>query len=48
MHQEQKNTITQNKMKQLKSPALVASYNLGPGNRVGLLLKEKVSKEVDK
>jgi len=28
MHQEYKNTITQNKLKQLKSPGLVASYDL--------------------
>jgi len=28
MHQEHKTTITQNKLKQLKSPRLVASYDL--------------------
>jgi len=35
-------------VKPLKSPALVASYDLWPGNRVGLFAKEKVSKEADK
>jgi len=48
MHQEQKNTITENKLKQLKTLALVASYDLLPGNRAGLFSKEKVSKKVDK
>jgi len=47
MHQKHKNTITQNKLKQLK-PGLDASYDLRPGNRAGLLSKEKVSNEVDK
>jgi len=49
MHQEHKNTtcITENKRKQL-SPRLVASCDLQPGNRAGLFLKEKVSKEVAK
>jgi len=46
MHQEHINTITQNKLKQLKSPGLMASYDFWPGNRAGLFLKEKVSKEV--
>jgi len=32
MQQEQK-TLTQNKLKQLKSPGLVASYDLRPANR---------------
>jgi len=41
MHQEHKNTITQNKLKQLKSPRLVASYDLWPGNRAGLFSKKK-------
>jgi len=36
MHQEHKNTITQNKLKQLKSQSLVTSYDLWPGNRAGL------------
>ena len=54
MHQEHKNTITQNKLKQLKNQAnnhllyLFAFYDLWPGNGVGLFSKEKVSKEVDK
>jgi len=48
MHQEHKNAITKNKLKQLKSTGLVASYDLWPGNRAGLFLREKVSKEVDK
>jgi len=48
MHQEHKNTITKNKLKQLKSPGLVTSYDLRPGNGAGLFWKEKVSKEVDK
>jgi len=48
MHQEHKNTITQNKLKPLKSAGLVASYDLSPGNRASLLSKEKVRKEVDK
>jgi len=48
MHQEHKNTITQNKLKQLKSPGLVTSYDLRPGNGAGLFWKEKVSKEVEK
>ena len=43
MHQEHKNTITQNKLKQL-----VTSDDLQPGNGTGLFLKQKVSKEVDK
>jgi len=30
MHQEHKNTITQNKLKLLKSPGLVASYEFWP------------------
>jgi len=33
--QEHKHTITQNKLKQLKSPGLVASYDLWPENRAG-------------
>jgi len=28
MHQEHKNNVTQNKLKQLRSPGLVASYDL--------------------
>jgi len=48
MHQEHTNTITQNKLKQLKNPCLVASYDLWPGNGVGIFSKEKLSKEVDK
>ena len=47
MHKEHKNTMTQNKLNQLK-PRLDASYDLWPGNGVGLFSKEKVSKEVDK
>jgi len=35
MHQEHKNIITQNKLKQLKSADLVTSYDLWPGNRAG-------------
>ena len=43
MHQEHKTTRTKNKPKQLKSPGLVASYNLQPGNTVhsGPILKGK-------
>jgi len=48
MHQEHKNTTTQNKVKQLKIPGVVASCDLWPGKRAGLFSKEKVSKEVDK
>jgi len=48
MHQEHTNTITQHKLKQLKNPSLVASYDLWPGNRADLFSKEKVSKEADK
>jgi len=45
MHQEHKNSITRNKLKYVKSPGLVASYDLRPRNRAGLFSKEKVSKE---
>jgi len=45
MHQEYKNNVTPNKLKQLKSPGLVASYDLWPANRAGLSGK---GKEVDK
>jgi len=38
------NITTQNKLKQLKSPGSVASYDLWTGKRVGLYSK-KVSKE---
>jgi len=48
MHQENNNTITQNKLKQLKSPGLVASYDLWPGNGAGLFSKEKIRKKVKK
>jgi len=48
MRQEHRNTITQNKLKQLKSPGLVASYDLQPGNRAGLFSKEKISMKVQK
>jgi len=48
MHQEHENTITQNKLKQLKSQGFVASYELWPGNRAGLFSKENVSNEIDK
>jgi len=41
-------SVTLNKLKQLKSPALVASYDVWPGNRAGLFRKEQVSNEVDK
>jgi len=37
MHQEHKNTITQNKRNKL-NPGLVASYDIWPGNREGLFL----------
>jgi len=47
MHQEHENTITQNKLKQLKSPAVVAPYDLCSENRAGLFSKEKVNKKVD-
>jgi len=40
MHQEHKNSITQNKLKQLK-PGLVAFHDLRPGNGAGLFSKEK-------
>jgi len=40
-------SVTLNKLKQLKSPGLVASYDVWPGNTVSLFSKEKVSKEVD-
>jgi len=47
MHQEHKNTVTQNKLKQLK---LRFGRLLRPpaANGVGLLSKKKVSKEVSK
>jgi len=49
MHQKHKNTTMQNKLKQLKrSPGLVTSYDLQPGNEVGLFSKENVSKGEDK
>jgi len=43
----QKILYFKNKMKQLKSPGLVASYDLWPGNRAGPILqgKEKKGKE---
>jgi len=41
MHQEHKTHITQNKLKQLKRPSSVASYDLQPGSRLGLFPKEK-------
>jgi len=47
MHQEHKNTITQNILNNL-SPGLDASYDLRPGNAAGLFSKEKASKDVDK
>jgi len=48
MHQEHKNTITQNKLKHFKPGfRLVACYDLLPGNGVGLFSKEKVCNEVD-
>jgi len=47
MHQEHKNTITQNKLKQLKT-GVVTSCDLWPGNGAGLFSNEKISKEVDK
>ena len=43
MHQEHKNTINQNKLKQLKSPGLVASYDLWPANIVETKSEEKGS-----
>jgi len=39
-----KNTTIQNKLKHLKNPGLVTSYDLRPGNGVDLFLKE-VDKE---
>ena len=42
MHQKQKNTITQNKLKQLKRSGLVASYDRWPDNRAGLFSNEKM------
>jgi len=48
MNHEHKNARTQNQLKQLKSPGLVASYNLSTGNRVDLFSKKKASMEVDK
>jgi len=47
MHQEHKNIMTENKVKQLKS-GVVTSCDLRPGNGAGLFSNEKVSKEVDK
>jgi len=44
---QKKCTTTQNKHTKLK-PGLVASYNIRPGNKVGLFSTEKVSKDVDK
>jgi len=41
------NTITQNKLEQLKSPGLVTSYRPGP-EKSEPILKGKVSTEVDK
>jgi len=44
----QKKRITeQNTHKKLK-PGLVAFYDIGPGNRVGLFSKKKISKGGDK
>jgi len=45
MHQEHKNTITQNKMKQLKSSGFGRLF-FWPGKTAGLFSKGKVSKEV--
>jgi len=39
-------TATQNKCKKLK-PGLVAFYDIRPGNEMGLLSKEKISKGGD-
>jgi len=48
MHQKHKNTRTRTKLKQLKSPGLVASYDRRRGNGAGLFLEEKISKGVGK
>jgi len=40
MHQEHKNTVTQNELKQLKS-GRVTSYDLWPGNRVGYCQRKR-------
>ena len=47
MHQEHKNNITENKLKQLKSQVWSPLMTSGLKTRVGLFSKEKVSKELD-
>jgi len=48
MCQEHKNTITQNKLKQLKSAGLVASHDLRPAWKQSRPILTGKGKEVDK
>ena len=48
MDQKHKNTRTEHKLKQLKSPGLIASCDLCPGNGAGLFSNEKISEGVEK
>jgi len=48
MHQKHKNTVTQNKLKQLKCRGLVASYDLRSGNWAGLFSRKRQARNKDK